>query len=53
MRRIDGVGETVSRLGAGGPEDWAMPIDAAVDWLASEKTHALRAGTAVVLGRPP
>jgi hypothetical protein len=53
MRRIDGVGGTINRLGAGGPEDWAMPIDAAIDWVHSGRKLTLTDGTAVVLGRAP
>jgi hypothetical protein len=48
LRRIDGLGGTVDALGAA----WGMPVDAAIDWIASGGTMT-SGGARVILGRQP
>jgi hypothetical protein len=53
LRRIDGLGGTFAIPAGSAPTPWAMPLDDAIDWVASGKRLRVADGTNVVLGRAP
>jgi hypothetical protein len=53
LRRIDGLGGSFAIPAGSTPRPWAMPIDDAIDWVASGKRMRVSDGTAVIMGRAP
>ena len=53
QRRIDGLGGSFAIPAGTATRDWAMPVDDAIDWVASGNRMRMTDGTNVLLGRVP
>ena len=53
QRRIDGLGGSFAIPAGTATRDWAMPVDDAIDWVASGNRMRMTDGTNVLLGWVP